>query len=195
VFIVLGVAIAVPVAFTLASSGGEKTDKTATTDTKSKTDSHKPDVITMPQTQAPVQSAPTPASEAPTLQAQQPGELTPVESAPAQDKPATKRTVDAPKPAAPKPAPKKPAGKKSAECLLTGWWSGKSGWVHRKEQTQGEAKNANFRSECAKYENASCPVSKIENCSEGGVCLSVTAGAMRESLCPVSRKSRDAGQA
>ncbi|MFM9904692.1 MAG: serine/threonine protein kinase [Pyrinomonadaceae bacterium] len=114
--ILIGGVIAIPLMLILMSG------KPTANKTESKTESQKPDVITIQQQPSQQSSQPTTqplTSNSPAAQTQQPGELTPVDTKPKDDK----TSVTAPKPAAPKkeaPAPKPKQDKSRAEKLLTG---------------------------------------------------------------------------
>ena len=120
VMIVLGVVIAVPVVLSLTGSKDEKTAKPPTAESKTETQSQKPEVVSMPQPQQQQPAVPSSSTDSPTLGSSQPGELIPAETKPKEDKPA----AVAEKPVAPKKQvtskPKGESGPSRAEKLLTG---------------------------------------------------------------------------
>ncbi len=113
VLFLVGAVIAIPAFFLLSGS------TPANTETKTNTQSQRPEIITRQPEASQSQTAPSlnSNSSSPPLGGQ-PGELTPIESKPKGDNPAS----EAPKQAPPKKAPpaKPKGGKKSAEDLLTG---------------------------------------------------------------------------
>ena len=118
--ILIGGAVAVPFMLLGGKTSDTKSDPVKT-ETKSESQSQKPEVITIPPPSSQSSSQPIATTSAPPLQTGQTGELTPIDPKAKDDK----TTTAAPKPAVPKkdaPAPRPKTDSKSgrAEKLLTG---------------------------------------------------------------------------